>query len=185
MTELGVSTYTNVYNFINQVYQDLFNRNVDAGGFAFWNAFLLKNVGNAQAIGDFISDVIAGAGPGGPDDLTLQAKVQVATFITNSAFDAGLTWNNTLKAESVALIAATTSASGSVATEEAAWFSDISSSLPPTFTLTTGVDALGPAPLLLRSLVTTTLCTVRSMVLVPLTPRAMTLLPRSEAPVTR
>ena len=143
VTELGVSTYTNVYNFINQVYQDLFNRNVDAGGFAFWNAFLLKNVGNAQAIGDFISDVIAGAGPGGPDDLTLQAKVQVATFITNSAFDAGLTWNNTLKAESVALIAATTSASGSVATEEAAWFSDISSSLPPTFTLTTGVDAPG------------------------------------------
>ena len=41
------------------------------------------------------------------------------------------------------LIAATTNASGSAATEEAAWSNYISSSVPPTITLTTGVDAPG------------------------------------------
>ena len=143
VTELGVSTYTNVYNFINQVYQDLFNRNVDAGGLFYWSAQLVGNIGNPLAIGDFIMNVISGAATGGADDLTLQAKVAVATYITNSAFSAGLTWNSALQTESEILLAATTNAAGSVATEEAAWFSYISNSLPPTFTLTTGVDAPG------------------------------------------
>ena len=143
MTELGVSTYTNVYNFINQVYEDLFNRTVDAGGLAYWSAQLVANIGKPQAIGDFIINVISGAATGSADDLTLQSKVAVATYITNSAYSAGLTWNSALQAESEMLIAATTSASGSAATEEAAWFSYISSSVPPTITLTTGVDAPG------------------------------------------
>ena len=85
VTELGVSTYTNVYNFINQVYEDLFNRTVDAGGLAYWSAQLVANIGKPQAIGDFIINVISGAATGGADDLTLQAKVAVATYITNSA----------------------------------------------------------------------------------------------------
>ena len=143
MTELGVSTYTNVYNFINQVYEDLFNRTVDAGGLNYWSAQLVANIGKPQAIGDFIINVISGAATGSADDLTLQAKVAVATYITNSVYSAGLTWNSALQTESEILIAATTSASGSVATEEAAWFSYISSSVPPTITLTTGVDAPG------------------------------------------
>ena len=143
MTELGVSTYTNVYNFINQVYEDLFNRTVDAGGLTYWSAQLVANIGKPQAIGDFIVNVISGAATGSADDLTLQSKVAVATYITNSVYSAGLTWNSALQAESEMLIAATTSASGSAATEEAAWFSYISSSVPPTITLTTGVDAPG------------------------------------------
>ena len=143
MTELGVPTYTNVYNFINQVYEDLFNRTVDAGGLKYWSAQLVANIGKPQAIGDFIINVISGAATGSADDLTLQAKVAVATYITNSVYSAGLTWNSALQTESEILIAATTNGSGSVATEEAAWFSYISSSLPPTFTLTTGVDAPG------------------------------------------
>lgn len=140
VTELGVSTYTNVYNFINQVYEDLFNRTVDAGGLAYWSAQLVANLGNPQAIGDFIINVISGAATGGADDLTLQAKVAVATFITNSAHSDGLTWSSALQTESENLIAATTSASGSAATEEAAWTSYISSSFPTTITLTTGID---------------------------------------------
>ncbi|MGA9210819.1 MAG: hypothetical protein WB347_23725, partial [Terriglobales bacterium] len=141
VTELGVSTYTNVYNFINQVYEDLFNRTVDAGGLAYWSAQLVANIGNPQAIGDFIINVISGAATGGADDLTLQAKVAVASFITNNAAAAGLTWNSTFQAESVALVAATTSAAsgaGSVASQEAAWTSFVSANFPNV--LTTGVD---------------------------------------------
>jgi S-layer protein len=139
-TELGVATYTNVYNFINQVYQDLFNRSVDPSGLAYWSGQLVANVGNPQATGGFIINVISGAATGGTDDQNLQAKVQVATFITNNAFSSGLTWNSEIQAESVALIGATTNASsgaGSVATEEAAWTSFLAS-LP--ITLTTGPD---------------------------------------------
>jgi|GEM_PF-4115440 len=143
VTELGVSTYTNVYNFINQVYEDLFNRTVDAGGLAYWSAQLVANIGKPQAFGDFIINVISGAATGGADDLTLQAKVAVAAFITNSTESDGLTWSTALQTESENLIAATTNASGSAATEEAAWTNYISSNFPSTFTLTTGVDAPG------------------------------------------
>ena len=133
-------TYTNVYTFINQVYEDLFNRTVDAGGLAYWSAQLVANIGNPHAIGDFIINVISGAATGGADDLTLQAKVQVATFITNSASVSGLTWNSAIQSEAAVLIAATTNASsgaGSVATQEAAWNAYFAS-LP--IDLTTGAD---------------------------------------------
>jgi hypothetical protein len=88
-TELGVPTYTNVYNFINQVYQDLFHRSVDPSGLAYWSGQLVANVGNPQATGGFIINVISGAATGGSDDLTLQNTVAVASFITDSAFESG------------------------------------------------------------------------------------------------
>jgi len=59
---------TNVFNFINQVYEDLFDRSILAdptsGGLVYWSGGLVANAGNPQYVGDFILSVIGGAATG-------------------------------------------------------------------------------------------------------------------------
>jgi hypothetical protein len=145
LANVSTSSVAAVTTFINQVYEDLFNRPADASGLAYWINYLQANAGDPTKIGQFILNVVSGATPGGVDDLTLQNKVAVASFITNSATTGGLTWTASLAAESAALVSATTSAStgsGSVAVQEALWTTYLHPAGPPanTFTLTTTQD---------------------------------------------
>ena len=80
-----------VDQFITQIYQDLFNRNPDAAGLTFWHNSLLASVGNPQAVGQFILNIISGAPAGSNDDLTVHNKVDVAAFITDEVTLHGLT----------------------------------------------------------------------------------------------
>jgi hypothetical protein len=139
---LGLDTVAAIPAFINQVYQNLFNRAPDAAGLAFWTAQLTANLGNPFAVGNFILNVISGAATGGADDLTLQNKVALASMITSNAQASGLVFNANTIAETKALVAATTSAAGSVATEFAAWTTYVTTLGlgPNTFQLTTGID---------------------------------------------
>lgn len=137
------SNVTNIQNFITSVYNDLFNRAPDAAGLAYWTA-QLQAAHSPQAIGEMILNIISGAPTGSADDLTLQNKVQVASYITNFVGANGLTWTPTLQAEAAALVAATTNASsgaGSASFEEAA-FQTFLTTQPTTYNLTTGVDVV-------------------------------------------
>jgi len=136
----SISDIPGIQAFINSVYMDLFNRPADSAGLAYWTSQLQSRAGNAQGIGQFILDVISGATTGSADDMTLQNKVVVSAFITDSASTSGVNWT-AVQSEAASLIAATTNASsgaGSVAAEEAAWSAYI---LPSnTIVLTPGLD---------------------------------------------
>ena len=72
--------------FIDQVYQNLFNRPPDAEGKAYWMD-QLSNAG-PNDVGDFILDVISGAQ--GEDITTLQGKIDAATDFTNAIETSGI-----------------------------------------------------------------------------------------------
>ena len=69
-----------ITSFIGTGYGDLFNRAPDPSGLAYWSHQLPANLGNPQAVGDFILAVIFGAQ--GTDQTTIGSKVTVANFFT-------------------------------------------------------------------------------------------------------
>jgi hypothetical protein len=86
------ASQSQITSFITSIYQDLFNRGPDAGGLSFWTHFLASNLGNPQAVGSFILDVIYGAqnGAAGLDQTTIANKVTVAEFLTDEFAAAGI-----------------------------------------------------------------------------------------------
>lgn len=96
----------NVDEFINQIYQNMFARNADADGLAFWRTQLLAAQGSPEAVASFILDVAQGARPGSDDFKALQNKADVALDFSRKALNAGVNFNSTL-AQSSALNIAT------------------------------------------------------------------------------
>ena len=80
--------------FINQVYQDLFNHAPDAAGLAYYSAQLTAANGNPQAVGQFIINVETGAQ--GTDATILQNKVTVAQYFTDNLATSGEQYNAAL-----------------------------------------------------------------------------------------
>jgi hypothetical protein len=74
------ATSSQISAFIGSVYQDLFNRAPDAPGESYWQTYLTGQLGNPQAVGTFILDVIYGSL--GSDVTTIVNKVKVAGYIT-------------------------------------------------------------------------------------------------------
>ena len=83
--------------FITSLYLNLFNREPDAEGLAFWSAQLIAAVNgepNSLAVGEIILAIIEGAQDvegGTQDRTTILNKIEVATAWTDAAADAGLT----------------------------------------------------------------------------------------------
>jgi hypothetical protein len=75
--------------FVDNVFDNLFNRVPDTAGANFWIGEIQGRLSNGLTIGDVIVDVMAGAN--GIDVNTLQNKVQVAKAYTEEAstFDVG------------------------------------------------------------------------------------------------
>lgn len=73
--------------FITQVYQNLFERNPDAAGLAFWT----NELKNGKPPGRFIIDVISGAT--GDDKLVIDHKTEVGNYYADQALLRGLQWN--------------------------------------------------------------------------------------------
>ena len=86
------ATQTQIATFIGLVYQDLFNRSPDINGLAYWTNFLNSNLGNPQAVGSFIVDVIYGAqnSVAGLDQTTIHNKIAVADWLTNAFAQVGI-----------------------------------------------------------------------------------------------
>jgi hypothetical protein len=86
------ASQSQIASFITSIYQDLFNRGPDAGGLNFWTSFFASNLGNPQAVGSFILDVIYGAqnSAAGLDQTTIANKVTVAEWLTNEFAAAGI-----------------------------------------------------------------------------------------------
>jgi Ca2+-binding RTX toxin-like protein len=79
---------TDPVGFINAIYMNLFERAPDQDGLDYWTEQLLGRGGDAQAIGQFIQDVISGAQ--GDDITTLDNKVDAASYYTNELAEAGI-----------------------------------------------------------------------------------------------
>ncbi len=74
-------------DFITQVYQNLFNRDPDAEGLAYWKGKLEEAQGDPQATGAMIIDIISGAqnSADGQDLTTINNKVEVGLDWVQSA----------------------------------------------------------------------------------------------------
>jgi hypothetical protein len=127
------ATQAQITSFIESVYQDLFNRAADSSGLAYWQNNLTSNLGNPQAVGAFILNVISGAQ--GSDQTTIINKVTVADYFTQELASAGISFTSAANTLAHSAIASVTSASSSVLAAE----STISSWVTTT-TQSTGVE---------------------------------------------
>jgi hypothetical protein len=133
--------------FIDQIYQNLFDRTPDGAGLNYWDALLHQyqmdlvagvespaggaahlNASDyfAQRIGNFIMNIIAGAQSSstGDDITSIRNKVQVAEYFTDQVSFRNLNYASsqpaTIDNQAHAFVAGTTSDSTSVATQQAA-----------------------------------------------------------------
>ncbi len=112
----STATLLEIDTFIGSVYQDLFNRTPDPGGLACWQNQLEANLGNPQAVGAFILDVISGAQ--GSDQTTIANKVTVADYFTQELNSAGLSFTSAAGTLARSVVASITSATSTVLAAE-------------------------------------------------------------------
>ncbi len=137
-------------NFITQVYQNLFNRDPDAEGLAYWQGELAAAAGNPQAVGAMIINIISGAqnSADGQDRTTIDNKVEVGLDWVQSAANVPNFVYEGLAATAASakgVIDAVDDTAGSVANGKAetdAFIAGGAGQPINTVNLTTGVDAL-------------------------------------------
>ena len=118
-------TTTDIYNFLNSVYANLFDRAPDQGGEQYWTTVIQQFLTNpvprqvALNIGGIIADIISGAwGTGSVTDAaTLEDKATIAEYYTTQFQAHGQTGTDT--SSSVAILQGVTSDPQSVTTAEA------------------------------------------------------------------
>ena len=103
-------------SFVELVYADLFNRVADFGGLTYWDNYLTTNLGNPQAVGAFILDVIFGAQ--GTDQTTIANNMTVADYFTPEVAAADISFTSAASALANSAIASVTSASSTVLAAE-------------------------------------------------------------------
>jgi len=126
--------------FVEAAYQNLFSHAADPAGKAYWVAQLTAAGGNANAVGQFILNVISGAT--GSDNAALTNKVDVARDFTTKASNAGLTWSNAAAAQSSAELSTVTDQPATVTAAKAATDAYIAASPGPQTNFTLDVDTL-------------------------------------------
>jgi hypothetical protein len=112
----STATQAQISSFIDAVYEDLFNRAPDAGGLAYWQNQLETNLGNPQAVGAFILNVISGAQ--GADQTTISNKVTVADYFTQELNSTGISFTSSVDSLAHTAIASVTSTSSTVLAAE-------------------------------------------------------------------
>lgn len=135
----GAITETMRGDFIDEIYQNLFNRAPDADGKAYW---LDQLETGAVAPGRMVVEIANAAIVAEGDDYsTLFNKAQVAEHFTDQLVETGGTWSESLSADVEALIA-TTDKDSDVAVVDSQVDDAISGKgqAGETFTLTTSID---------------------------------------------
>ena len=105
-----------ITSFIGSVYQDLFNREPDPSGLAYWTHQLSANLGNPQGVGDFILAIIFGAQ--GLDQTTIGNKVTVANFFTQELSSNSIGFSSSANSLAHTAIASVTSDPSTVTAAE-------------------------------------------------------------------
>jgi len=133
-----------IAEFITEVYQNLFNRNPEPAGLAFWTQYLTeKGVGSA---GVAIQTIINSAQ--GSDVTTLNNKATVANYYTSEFQFRQATWGNDDLADARAVVADVDATAASVTAgkqlADQLITADLTPTPPPaeTITLTTNIDIL-------------------------------------------
>jgi len=112
----STASQAQITSFIESVYADLFDRAADSGGLAYWDSYLTNNLGNPQAVGNFILTVIRGAL--GTDQTTISNKVTVADYFTQELTAAGIGYTSAANTLAHGAIASVTSAASTVLAAE-------------------------------------------------------------------
>ena len=112
----STASQAQITSFIESAYTDLFNRAADTGGLAYWDNYLTTNLGNPQAVGAFILDVIFGAQS--TDQTTIANKVAVAEYFTQELVSAGISFTSAASTLAIRAIASVTSTSSTVLAAE-------------------------------------------------------------------
>ena len=128
-------------DFLQSVYQNLFNRGLDAAGEAYWTG---KLAAAGATVGSVILDIISGAQSA--DRAVLNNKVTVADYYTTKVASSGATWGGADQANDIAdarAVVAGVGTDASVATgkalADAKIAADVAGDPPVTYTLS--VDA--------------------------------------------
>jgi phospholipase/lecithinase/hemolysin len=124
------ATVAQIDAFIGSVYQDLFDRAPDSSGLSYWQNQLESNLGNPQAVGQFIVNVISGAQSG--DQTTLLNKVTVANYFTQHLGNADIPYTSSAAALAHSSVASVTSDFSTITSAEASinqWISTVGVSM--------------------------------------------------------
>jgi S-layer protein len=128
-------------DFLQSVYQNLFNRGLDAAGETYWTG---KLAASGATVGSVILDIISGAQSA--DRAVLNNKVTVADYYTTKVASSGATWGGADQANDIAdarAVVAGVGTDASVATgkalADAKIAADVAGDPPVTYTLS--VDA--------------------------------------------
>ncbi len=124
------ATVAQIDAFIGSVYQDLFDRAPDSGGLTYWQSQLESNLGNPQAVGQFIVNVISGAQ--GSDQTTLMNKITLADYYTQQLSNADIPYTSSAAALAHSSVASVTSDPSTVTSAEASinqWISTVGVSM--------------------------------------------------------
>lgn len=139
----------NVDEFINQIYQNMFARNADADGLAFWRTQLLAAQGSPQAVALFILDVAQGAKPDSDDFKALQNKADVALDFSKQALNKGVNFDSTLaqsSASNIATVNSTQATRDAAIAQNTVIIAGSGGGGGQTFVFTTGLDNLPGTP---------------------------------------
>ena len=112
----------------------------DAAGKTYWVAQLTAAGGSANAVAQFILNVVSGAT--GTDSTALTNKVDVARDFTTKASNAGTTWNNTANAQSSVELSTVTDQAATVTAAKAATDAYIAAAPGPQSNFTLNIDTL-------------------------------------------
>ena len=123
-----------VTQFLNSVYQNLFNRSLDVEGQGYWSDQLAKG----RPVGGVILDIINGAK--GADAITVANKVEVASYYTQQVIAQDATWTvSDDLADAKSVLVGVTSSSSTVTAAldkvDAVVAADVAPPAPSTYTL--------------------------------------------------
>ena len=88
------ATSAQVGNFLDSVYENLFNRAPDPVGLAYWVDQINKTLASGSFVGNVLVDIIGGSqnSPAGNDITTLMNKVEVGIYYAQQVGTSGTEW---------------------------------------------------------------------------------------------
>ncbi len=106
----ATATDAEIGAFLNNIYDNLFARSVDAAGGKYWTDQIKQAIAAGQPLGSVVASIVGGAQEnGGNHDIsTLASKVVVNLEYVDMQFLLGMTWGEEDRADAIALLQSVT-----------------------------------------------------------------------------